>query len=141
MLLISSRLLRLKEQHGLNYAEIGRRLGVSGQHISQLISGAKKPSKQLLTALSRIEVEIGDPFLAACANILGSDDDRVVQGFTMNIYSVLGNIDRKEAERLKDLEADYLAQRKERKRARDAGESGGEGAPGGTGEDERKKVS
>jgi hypothetical protein len=39
----------------------------------------------------------------------------------MNIYSVLGNIDRKESDRLRDLEADYLEKRRQRKRARDAG--------------------
>lgn len=39
----------------------------------------------------------------------------------MNIYSVLRNIDEREAQRLKDLEPAYHEKRRGKKRSRDAG--------------------
>ena len=108
---------------GLKSRQVAKLLGVDPSYISQILSGKKaSPSGRILIIFDGLEREANcDPFLAACAAILQSDNDRVVEGFTMNIYSVLGNIDRKESERLKEIEAVYLEERKHRKRALEAG--------------------
>ncbi len=110
--------------HGFKKAEVGRRLGVSGQYISMLLSGKSNPSNQLVLALDRLEQQLDDPFLAACTQILNSDNERVVEGFTMNIYSVLGNIDQKEAKRLKEIEEDYLEERRAKRRTSKISDAG-----------------
>lgn len=103
-------------------AELGRRLGVTGQRISQLLhEKGEEPSRQLLLAFDKLERELDDPFLSACAEILGSDDDRIVEGFTINIYSILRNIDDRQAQHLRDLEASYHEKRRARKRSSDVG--------------------
>ena len=73
----SDRLREFMKLHNMSGAELGRRLGVSGQRISQLLhESGKTPSRQLLLAFERLERELDDPFLAACVAILESDDAR-----------------------------------------------------------------
>ena len=122
MLSFSERLRAFKELHHLKDAKLGRMLGISGQHVGQIIRGEKSHSRPLEILLNYLERDAGrDPFVRACEKILGSENDRVVEGFTMNVYSVLGNIDEAESRRLKGIESIYLKTRMANKRAREGG--------------------
>ena len=122
MLRFPERLRKFKELYKLSDAKLGGMLGIHGQSVGQIIREEKGYSHPLEVLLDHLEREAADdPFLAACAKILGSSDDRIVQGFTMNVYSVLSNLDPGEAKRLKDLEREYLAKRRAERKARSAG--------------------
>lgn len=122
MLHFAERLRRFKELHHLKDAPLGRMLGISGQHVGQIIRGEKSHSRPLEILLDRLEREDErDPFLIACEEILDSENDRVVQAFTVNVYSVLRNLNEKEAVRLEDVQPIYLKKRKANRRAHEAG--------------------
>lgn len=123
MIRFSERLRKFRDLHRLSDAELGRRLGVSGQHVGQMIRGEKKHSRPLEVLLEHLEQKASmDPFLSACEKILQHGSERVLQGFTMNIQVVMAAVDPEESKRLIELETQYLEERRGRKRkARDAG--------------------
>jgi hypothetical protein len=87
-------------------------LGISGQHVGQIIRREKQYSKPLEVLLDHLEREAArDPFLAGCEKILNSGDPHVVRAFTVNVYSVLANVDLEESERLKGIENKYLEEK------------------------------
>ena len=84
-----------------------------------ILSGQRKASKTLELLFDRLEREAaGDPFIAACERILASGSEEVVQGFLVNIYAVLDQVDgaQKEAEYLRQIVQSYLESLRRRKR-------------------------
>lgn len=118
----SERLLAFMKRRGLKNRHVAELLGVTPPYISQILSGEReKPSKTLLLLFARLEAEASDPFISGCERILSSNNEEIVQGFVVNVYAVLDQVDgaQKEAEHLRQITPDYLRARK--KRARDAG--------------------
>jgi transcriptional regulator with XRE-family HTH domain len=120
--LFSTRLRTYQQSQALSTAEIARFLSLSPQYVGRLLRGERTPSRRTIAALDHLEGEATkDQFLSACETILKQGDDSILHGFTMNIFSVMTNIDPKEALRLKNAQRGYLERRRRERRARDTG--------------------